>query len=55
MILLGDVGQADAHFGPFGDSFNLVLEIVLISLQYRCMVFDESRHGKHFGRTPYYS
>jgi hypothetical protein len=23
MVLLSDVGQADAHFGPFGDSFNL--------------------------------
>jgi hypothetical protein len=23
MELLGDVGQVKAHFGPFGDSFNL--------------------------------
>jgi hypothetical protein len=23
MELIGDVGQVDAHFGPFGDSVNL--------------------------------
>jgi hypothetical protein len=23
MVLLGDMGQADARLGPFGDSFNL--------------------------------
>jgi hypothetical protein len=23
MVLLGDVGQVEAHFGPFGDSINL--------------------------------
>jgi hypothetical protein len=23
MVLLGDVGQVEAHFGPFGDSVNL--------------------------------
>jgi hypothetical protein len=23
MVLLGDVSQVEAHFGPFGDSFNL--------------------------------
>jgi hypothetical protein len=23
MVLLGDIGQAEAHFGPFGDSINL--------------------------------
>jgi hypothetical protein len=23
MVLLGDVGQVEPHFGPFGDSVNL--------------------------------
>jgi hypothetical protein len=23
MVLLGDVGQVEAHFGPFGDSTNI--------------------------------
>jgi hypothetical protein len=23
MVLLGDVGQVEAHFSPFGDSVNL--------------------------------
>jgi hypothetical protein len=23
MVLLGDIGQVEAHFGPFGDSINL--------------------------------
>jgi hypothetical protein len=23
MVLQGDVGQVEAHFGPFGDSVNL--------------------------------
>jgi hypothetical protein len=23
MVLLGDIGQLEAHFGPFGDSINL--------------------------------
>jgi hypothetical protein len=32
MVLLGDVGQVEAHFDPFGDSFN--------PLQDRCMVCD---------------
>jgi hypothetical protein len=33
MVLQGDVGQAEAHFIPFGDSFNLVED--------RCTVCDE--------------
>jgi hypothetical protein len=33
MVLLGDVGQEEAHFDPLGDSFNLV--------QDRCTVCDE--------------
>jgi hypothetical protein len=33
MVLQGGVGQAEAHFNPFGDSFNLV--------QDRCMICDE--------------
>jgi hypothetical protein len=28
MVLLGDVGQAEAHFDPFGDSFNPVQDRV---------------------------
>jgi hypothetical protein len=35
--LLGDVGQAEAHFDPFGDSFVLV--------QHRCTVCDECTTG----------
>jgi hypothetical protein len=23
MVLLGDIGQVEAHFGPFGDNINL--------------------------------
>jgi hypothetical protein len=28
MDLLGDVGQMEAHFGPFGDSVNLDARLV---------------------------
>jgi hypothetical protein len=28
MVLLGDVGQVEAHFGPLGDSFNLSVRSV---------------------------
>ena len=41
MVLLGDVAEVEAHFGPFGDSANLVsvyLEMVLVLVQHRCMV-----------------
>jgi hypothetical protein len=27
MVLLGNVGQAEAHFDPFGDSFNPVQDM----------------------------
>jgi hypothetical protein len=36
-ILLGDMGQAEAHFDPFKDSFNPV--------QDRCTVCDECTTG----------
>jgi class 3 adenylate cyclase len=28
MVLLGDIGQQEAHFGPFGDSVNLDTRMV---------------------------
>jgi hypothetical protein len=28
MVHLGDVGQVDPHFGPFGDSVNLGAKLV---------------------------
>jgi hypothetical protein len=37
MVLLGDMGQAEAYFDPFRDSFNPV--------QDRCMVCDECTTG----------
>jgi hypothetical protein len=37
MVLLGDMGQAEAHFDLFGDSFNPV--------QDRCTVCDECSTG----------
>ena len=37
MELLGDVGHVESHFGP--------LEIVLVSVQYRCMVCAERTIG----------
>jgi hypothetical protein len=45
MDLLGDVGQMEARFGPFGDSVNLHTRLVH-SLHRTC-----NRLGSHFGRT----
>jgi hypothetical protein len=49
MVLLGDVGQVEAHFDPFGDS--------LISALDRYMVLGRMYHGygNNFGHTRCYS
>jgi hypothetical protein len=49
MVLLGDVGQVDAHFGPFGDSGNLHARLVH---GLRRMYLG---HGNLFGYTRWYS
>ena len=41
MVLLGDVGQVEARFGPFGDS--------VILTQDRCMVCTERTIGTKIG------
>jgi hypothetical protein len=45
MDLLGDVGQMEVRFGPFGDSVNLHTRLVH-SLHRTC-----NRLGSRFGRT----
>jgi hypothetical protein len=45
MDLLGDVGQMEAHFGPFGDSVNFHTRVVH-GLRRTC-----NRLENHFGRT----
>jgi hypothetical protein len=48
MVLLGDMGQEEAHFDPFGDNFNPV--------QDRCtFVMNVPLHGNHFEHTCWYS
>jgi hypothetical protein len=49
MLLLCDVGQAEAHFGPFRDSVNLDTRLVHV-LRRTC-----NRHRNRFGRTRYNS
>jgi len=45
MVLLRDVDQVEAHFGPFGDSVNLNARKVLgLHRMYQ-------GHGNLFGRT----
>jgi hypothetical protein len=45
MDFLGDVGQIEARFGPFGDSVNLHTRLVH-GLHRTC-----NRLGNHFGHT----
>jgi hypothetical protein len=47
-VLLGDVGQVEARFGPFGDSVSLGARWVhdLRQLYHG--------HGNHFGHTRWY-
>jgi hypothetical protein len=49
MVLLGDIGQLEAHFGPFRDSINLEARYVhgLRRTYYRL--------GNHFGRHRWHS
>jgi hypothetical protein len=49
MVLLCDVGQVGARFGPFGDSVNLNARPVH-GLRRTC-----NRLGNHFGRTQWNS
>jgi hypothetical protein len=49
MVLLGDVGQVEARFGPIGDSVNLGARLVHgLHRMYH-------GHGNHFGRTQWYT
>jgi hypothetical protein len=43
--LLGDVGHGESRFGPFGDGASVRLEIVLVSVQDRCMVCTKHTIG----------
>jgi hypothetical protein len=45
MDLLGDVGQKEAHFGPFGDSVNLHTTLV------HSLRRISNRLENHFGHT----
>jgi hypothetical protein len=49
MVLLGNNGQEEARFGPFGDSVNLGVRYVhgLCRMYYR--------HENHFGHTQWHS
>ena len=49
MVLLGDVGQVEARFDPFGD--------IVILMQDSCTVCTETYHriGYRFGRTQWNS
>jgi hypothetical protein len=49
MVLLGDVGQVEAHFGPFGDGVNLDARYV------HGLRRMHHEHGNHFGHTRWYS
>jgi hypothetical protein len=49
MVLLGDVGQVEACFGPFVDSVNLSARWV----DGLHRMYHE--HGNHFGNTRWYS
>jgi hypothetical protein len=49
MELLGDVGQVEARFGPFGDSSNLDARYV------HNLHRTYHRLGNHFGCTRWYS
>jgi hypothetical protein len=67
MVLLGDIGQVESHFGRFGDRVSVgyyvtrlkwklildCLEIVLISTQdsFFSLCRSYHRHGNHFRRT----
>ena len=45
MVLLGDEGKVEAHFSPFGDSFNLDARLVHgLHRMYHM-------HGNRFGHT----
>jgi hypothetical protein len=48
-VLLGDVGQVEARFGPFGDSVNLSAR------QVRGLRRIYHGHSNRFGHTPWYS
>jgi hypothetical protein len=47
----------DARFDPFGDIISVHLEMVLVSVQDRCMVLRQMHHklSNDFGRTRCYS
>jgi hypothetical protein len=45
MVLLGDVAQVEACFGPFGDGANLDTR------KGHGLRRTYQRHGNHFGRT----
>jgi hypothetical protein len=49
MVLLGDIGQQEARFGPFGDSVNLDTRLV----HGLCRMYHG--HGNHFERTQWYT
>jgi hypothetical protein len=49
MVLLGNVGQVEDRFSPFGDSVNLGARLVY---GLRGMYHG---HGKHFGRHQRYT
>jgi hypothetical protein len=49
MVLLGDVGQVKAHFGPFRDSVNLSARWV------HGLRRTYHGHGNHFWHTRWYS
>ena len=49
MVLLRDVGQVEAHFGPFGDSVNLDASLML---GLRRTVHRLENHFLHIQRYP---
>jgi hypothetical protein len=49
MVLLGDIGQLEARFGPFGGSFNLD------ATQVHGLCQTYHRLENHFGHTRWYS
>jgi hypothetical protein len=49
MALLGDVGQVESRFGPFGDSLNLSARNV------HGLRRTYNGHGTHFGHTRCYA
>ena len=46
MVLLGDEGKVEAHFSPFGDSFNLDARLV------HGLPRTYHGNGNHFGAHP---